>query len=63
MKKLPLCDCGREGIKKITNGYVCKRCHDIERSLYKDSKNGGLFKYLNLHDKRGHVEIGKFSLS
>lgn len=62
MKK-HLFDCGKEGIKKITNGYICQRCLDIERSLYKDSRRGNLFKYMPVFEKKGHIEVGKFSLS
>ncbi len=61
--KRHLCDCGKEGIKKVTNGYICKRCYDIEKSQYRDSRKGNLFKLLHLHHKGTHTEIGKFSLS
>lgn len=63
MKKLPLCDCGREGFKKVTNGSVCKRCHDIEKRLYKDARQGNLFKLMGCRIKSNAYEIGKFSLS
>lgn len=61
--KRHLCDCGKEGFKKITNGYICKRCHDIEKSQYKDSRKGNLFKLMDCRIKNNAYEIGKFSLS
>lgn len=35
----PVCDCGRPGIKKHANGWVCIRCRRIELKINDKSQS------------------------